>query len=421
MLDGDSAGEQPLGSIQALSPGSIIKTGNGRVLIGFSDGSQVLLFEDSSLSIQLSQMDERFGIHWKHLLLHSGVAEVQAAKAATDESEFLINLGGMEMEMADSLSCISGFDGDFALSVYEGTVSRRDNDQLLRLSAGRGLALDAQADLQSSQDVDNQPAIVSPMPNTTTANQNPKFQLAVIPPMGNSVLLEIARDQGFVDAVHVGLSEEDAIPTSLLAEGKYFWRVRNNRDGLLGKPSETATLEIVQNLEVNLTFDPEPQLINGRSVISDRTAIFAAPMLQDTSVMGYEFKPGDNDYTYYAASFNMVDHGPLNIKVRGVSAEGHYGDPDELDVFVDSEAPQAKVTVETEAVDETSASRVTLTMNAEDESGVRTIRYRIAEGDLVEYTDPVTFDVESDVDVFYEAEDVLGNISRLRRVRVFTE
>ena len=393
----------------------------GDFLIGFSDGSQVLLFEDSSLSIQLSQMDERFGIHWKHLLLHSGVAEVQAAKAATDESEFLINLGGMEMEMADSLSCISGYDGDFALSVYEGTVSRRDNDQLLRLSAGRGLALDAQADLQSSQDVDNQPAIVSPMPNTTTANQNPKFQLAVIPPMGNSVLLEIARDQGFVDAVHVGLSEEDAIPTSLLAEGKYFWRVRNNRDGLLGKPSETATLEIVQNLEVNLTFDPEPQLINGRSVISDRTAIFAAPMLQDTSVMGYEFKPGDNDYNYYAASFNMVDHGPLNIKVRGVSAEGHYGDPDELDVFVDSEAPQAKVTVETEAVDETSASRVTLTMNAEDESGVRTIRYRIAEGDLVEYTEPVTFDVETDVDIFYEAEDVLGNISRLRRVRVFTE
>ncbi|MGP4070356.1 S-layer homology domain-containing protein [Halobacillus sp. B29] len=128
---------------------------------------------------------------------------------------------------------------------------------------------------------------------------------------------------------------------------------------------------------------------------------------EESGIQKIEYRINEGDWIEYTDAFEISEEGKIQLDYRSVDHAGNVEEIQTETIKIDKTTP---VTTTSEVPSEWGNEEVELSLSAKDESsGLKSIEYRINEGDWTAYSDPITIDHEGSTTIEYRSIDQAGN------------
>ena len=405
--------------------GKIRTAAESRAEIQLADKSIIRLVENSEFEIHNFQYDRRDGRRESAVNVKLGNMLGHITPREMEESTFDIYGGGTAIAIRGTVLRTSlDEEGTTRMSVLEGltTLKAKGSREVVEVPENYG-ALVEKGKLAMD------PVKLLPPPNVKFPTKN-KHKTAVQRVQfvwnlederkAREYHLEIAKDKDFNQIVQNHFPRTQRWESDVLPEGKYYWRLASvDGNGLEGNMTEPRTLHIAKNLDVEILPSFPPLKKTNAAVTGPHNTFSVEPPQADTSVVAYEYKIDDGEFEPLSGGIQLADAGEHVILVRGVCAEGTYGETQKLSVSIDSRPPQVAMVMSPVKYDNDLGSIVTVSLQASDNTDVDRIEYSLDGSNYQRYEDDLVFTTDRSAELQYRAVDVVGNISHPQRVQIF--
>lgn len=422
VLTSPDASWEPAKTGEAYAVGTRIRTGPGsRARIRLEDDSFLHLFENSEVHVaELPRSPENASRRARVALLFG---EMTARIAPMDDpSAFHIDAAGAILSTRGAHVLVSADKArTVRLSVFEGAAEIMAAGARTQVPANAGVIARDHRRPSPRIALPGTPVLSSPAPGLTTAVQRIAFSWAPgpSPTTAQAYRVEIARDPHFVEIVQTGTVSQTAWTSGVLAPGTYVWRAfAIDRNGLAGPASEWGTFTVVRDLRVGIRLSRPALEKEGKMIVSPHHEFIPYPLSDDTSVVGYETRIGDQDYRPYQGGVCIRREGARTIAIRGVGADGALGEEAAMTVWVDACPPATYVKVGNSRPCGIGTYVFDVELIAEDESGVEAIEYSINDKPFEAYTKPFELNTVRQNKLRFRARDRLGNVTD-ERILIF--
>lgn len=288
--------------------------------------------------------------------------------------------------------------------------------QSLNLKPGDGVFAPPGQGLSAPAKMLNAPTMVFPKGlNVETPDHTPDFMWQANARPGASYLIETAKDPDFRIIVDRRKTDAVTMPIGPLSEGDYHWRVFTlDENGLQSVDVQTGTLQVSNNLKINLTSKQQPIAIDGKNYIGPSITYGAKPVSIPTSVVDFEFDVNGVIVDSPGNQVTFDKDGEYILIVRGVSETGAKGDAQSVRINVDAKGPEIRMHLAEPQIYATAPEKGVcraLSILVSDISGVKGLLVTV-DGELYETLDaPILLPVTRAHNVAIQSQDRWGNTS----------
>jgi hypothetical protein len=392
----------------ALSIGHALRTATGsRVLIEFPNATRILVEEESELVYEGYLFDQRDKTFQVAVSLVKGAVTGVAPALEHTKDAFVLSYADVKAPLNDNEFQVRLAEETYASSWLR-PVNLLVSESEVELKGHQGHHTSRNA-VKGRQDLLPTCTEHAPADNHISANQQPEITWQG---KGESYRVEIAEDPEFVTILQRVDVETASYTPAVLKQGVYYYRVFAIGDkGVFSFPTLPYKLTIAKDLAVAFKVD-RPWFTRGEDkIISSAHQIIVRPPSGQTSVVAMEYKLDDQPYVKTDGVITLPKEGPQQFAVRGISAEGDVGTAITARWVVDHTPPTRRMLLS----DDPKTGDVILVLNAEDNTKVERIEYRLDDGELITYKDPIRLPADP-VTLSFRAIDVVGNASLFKSI-----
>ncbi len=407
---------------QKVQVNSLIRTGNdGRAEVTLADHSVIQINQASTVAIKDFVLDRRTGVRNSRLKVVLGSILGRVEPEKVEESQFEIDTDAASVAIRGTEVRVSSEAATTWLSVLHGLTSIEAGGNTIEVPGDFGtIAKNGRPPASPVELLDAPGGLVPGAVIHHTAIQTPEFQWA---PIASGRLgtyhLEIAADSAFNEIVQDHRKGGDRFKANVLLPGEYFWRVSTiDRDGLEGQWSPIRKLVIKRNYEVEV--HPTEPLIaaNGVRLARPQIGYMARASRADTSVVRMHYSLDGKTYSAVDGPITLTEDGDYEVRIKGESADGDFGDVRTFSVRVDGTPPEVSATVSAPSEDPVLGKIVHLELAAEDANGLDRVEVSTDGKNFFEYMEPIAFRADEQHRVACRALDAVGNVSPVKHIDV---
>lgn len=230
----------------------------------------------------------------------------------------------------------------------------------------------------------------------------------VLFPVNGTKRIEIARDANFRDLISTEETAAKNYVSEALKPGNYFLRSMTVlKDGIVGPASATIPFTIRPDFRFNLAFNGPWTKQGDTYVISDKTTLAPQILNDRNGIQQFSSRLGSSKFRKTAKPLSKFSTRTTTLNFVAVDAFGQQQQPINIKVRVDKTPP----TLTGGAVD-IPGSRSTdqmLRLIPRDDTGVASVSYRLNDGPLTAYTQPIRLSGLNFNHVDVRVVDVVGN------------
>jgi hypothetical protein len=410
---------RPAEAGESLPVGSRIRTGDGaRTDLQLADGSAFQLQSSSEFFLEDQTRDRRDQKRATRLKLLIGELVGDIIPRENTNSQLHIHSAGSVTAIRGTKVLLGADEArSVKLSVLTGEADLAAAGQEQKIPAMFGsLVRDNKPPLAPIK-LPPAPEPRSPVIGGTTAVQRTVFDWAPAEPARDvsGYRIEIAEDESFTRIIQDRMVEQLPWAADPLAPGRYFWRVSSlNLSRLQGPPAPSRDITVRRDLRIAVTPSKPPVKHSGRLVVGPGHTFSWATPSPDTSAVLAEYSLDGETFMPLSAPLRFDTEGPQVLRVRGVGADEERGALREVKLYVDATPPEIGISISPTRAQASGVGIFTVTLTAQDETGVDRIEYSINQKAFQPYASPLELGNYEDYHLRFRAIDDVANESETR-------